>query len=148
MVCLGNICRSPLAEGVLQSKLNPANFKVDSCGTGSYHIGKAPDPRSVKVARSNGIDISLQKAAQFHTDFFDEYDFIFTMDTENYHNIVDLATSDKQRSKASLLLKTLDDPTLTEVPDPYYGEEQGFERVFDLIDKACTKIAHDLQPKI
>ncbi len=87
MVCLGNICRSPLAHGILQSKLNDANFYVDSAGTAAYHIDNQPDYRSIKVAKNNGLDISTQSARQFKVSDFDTFDYIYAMDESNYSNI-------------------------------------------------------------
>lgn len=144
MVCLGNICRSPLAEGIMKSKLDPSLFTVASCGTGNYHIGKAPDTRSIKTAKSHGIDISKQQAAQFNYDYFKEFDLIYVMDQENYQQVIKLASTPEEEAKVHLLLSVLNDSTMVEVPDPYYGGEQGFEHVFQLIDRACTRIAKKL----
>lgn len=129
MVCLGNICRSPLAEGILKSKLN-ANFEVDSAGTAAYHVGNPPDQRSIAVAQQFGIDISQQRARQFKKDDFNSFDLIFVMDQNNYNDVVELATP-AQRRKVHLLRKN------NEVPDPYYGDASAFEAVFHLIDTAC-----------
>ena len=101
MVCLGNICRSPLAEGLLASKLPKDKFFVDSAGTGSYHIGKQPDQRSILVAQKNGLDITQQKARQFTSRDFEEFDYIYVMDSSNYDNVVDLAKSDTDKAKVS-----------------------------------------------
>lgn len=148
MVCLGNICRSPLAEGILQSKLDPSNFLVDSCGTGAYHIGEKPDRRSIAIAKLNGIDITHQKAMQFKNAFFDEYDHIYTMDSSNYENIIKLTVSQEHKNKVSLIMNELLPDTNTEVPDPYYGGDQGFENVFQMLDEACNVIANKLQNTI
>lgn len=129
MVCLGNICRSPLAEGILKSKLN-TNFEVDSAGTAAYHVGNPPDQRSIAVAQQFGIDISQQRARQFKKDDFNNFDLIFVMDQNNYNDVVELATP-AQRRKVHLLRKN------NEVPDPYYGDASAFEGVFHLIDTAC-----------
>lgn len=129
MVCLGNICRSPLAEGILKSKLN-TNFEVDSAGTAAYHVGNPPDQRSIAVAQQFGIDISQQRARQFKKDDFNNFDLIFVMDQNNYNDVVELATP-AQRRKVHLLRKN------NEVPDPYYGDASAFEAVFHLIDTAC-----------
>ena len=129
MVCLGNICRSPLAEGILKSKLN-TNFEVDSAGTAAYHVGNPPDQRSIAVAQQFGIDISQQRARQFKKDDFNNFDLIFVMDQNNYNDVVELATP-AQRRKVHLLHKN------NEVPDPYYGDASAFEAVFHLIDTAC-----------
>ncbi len=147
MVCLGNICRSPLAEGVLRSKLNPEKFEVDSAGTSDYHIGDAPDIRSVEVARKNGIDISQLRGRQFVVSDFDTFDYIFVMDKSNYNNVIRLASSEEQKSKVSLLLDELGEPLQVELPDPYYGDKTQFRIVFGAIDKACAAIADKLQSK-
>lgn len=147
MVCLGNICRSPLAEGVMRSKLDPNKFEVDSAGTSDYHIGDAPDKRSVEVARKNGIDISALKGRQFVTEDFENFDYIFVMDKSNYKNVVRLASSEEQKNKVSLLLDELGEPLQTELPDPYYGDKTQFGIVFAAIDKACQVIAEKLQSK-
>lgn len=132
MVCLGNICRSPLAEGILKSKLN-ANFEVDSAGTAAYHVGNPPDKRSIAVAQQFGIDISQQRARQFKKDDFNSFDLIFVMDQNNYNDVVELATPAKRR-KVHLLREN------NEVPDPYYGDASAFEAVFHLIDTACETL--------
>ena len=132
MVCLGNICRSPLAEGILKSKLDKETIQVDSAGTASYHIGKKPDSRSISIAKKYGIDISQQRCRQFTAKDFDEYDLIYAMDRSNYENIVALAENENAIAKVNLLLHR-SNVTSKEVPDPYYGGEDGFEEVFQLI---------------
>ena len=139
MVCLGNICRSPLAEGILKSKLPHDHFKVDSAGTAAYHIGNPPDKRSIAVAAQNGIDISHQKARKFLQDDFDHFDKIFVMDHSNLDNIMQMALTPDDLNKVALLLGE------DEVPDPYYGNENGFKKVFDLIDRACDQLSEELQ---
>ncbi len=141
MVCLGNICRSPLAQGILQKKLNPKKYDVQSAGTSGYHIGKLPDIRSINVARKNGIDITNQRAAQFSVTDFDKYDYIFAMDAENYANIIALATSEEQKEKVSMILNEISPDSDAEVPDPYYGGPKGFDNVYTLLDTACSIIA-------
>lgn len=145
MVCLGNICRSPLAEGILQSKLNPENFIVDSAGTGNYHVGEQPDKRSMAVAKSKGIDISAQRCRQFELSDFDTFDLIYVMDKSNFKNVVKLARNPNDIAKVKLILE--DDSTikLTEVPDPYYGNSNDFEYVFELLNQVCTTIAQKLK---
>ena len=142
MVCLGNICRSPLAEGILKSKLDSKKYNIDSAGTANYHQGKSPDPRSVAVAKKNGIDISKQKAQQFKTKHFEMFDFIFVMDLENYHNVLELATSEADRLKVKLILNESFPNDNAEVPDPYYGGDAGFDHVYSLLESACQKIAN------
>ncbi len=143
MVCLGNICRSPLAEGILQSKVNPEAVFVDSAGTGGYHIGNPPDPRSIAVARKYGLDIEKQRCRIFQTSDFQKFDVIYVMDKSNYDNVVALAKNDTESEKVKLLLEEVDLPE-KQVPDPYYDEEDGFEQVYHLIDQACDAIAKKL----
>ncbi|MFT5737688.1 MAG: protein-tyrosine phosphatase [Maribacter sp.] len=140
MVCLGNICRSPLAEGILKSIVNPEDVFVDSAGTGGYHIGHSPDPRSIDVAKSNGIDISNQICRKFNTRDFDRFDVIYAMDKENYNSIINLGSNLTQRNKVRLLVSGTDGNE-NEVPDPYYGGKDGFEKVFQIIEEACKHIA-------
>jgi protein-tyrosine phosphatase len=145
MVCLGNICRSPLAEGVLKSKLDPRYYSVDSCGTSSYHIGSKPDQRSIDIAGQYGIDITDQRAAQFKISDFTTYDHIYAMDSSNYQNIIDLASNDHENNKVERILNELHPNSNLDVPDPYYGGEQGFEDVFQMLNKACDHIALKLK---
>lgn len=145
MVCLGNICRSPLAEGILKSKITSQNIKVDSAGTASYHIGAKPDSRSIQVAAKYNIDISDQRARQFITSDFDDFDHILVMDHSNYNNVLRLARDDHDRLKVRPILEVLGDGQLTEVPDPYYGGHQGFEHVFQLLNEACDLIIKELR---
>ncbi len=135
MVCLGNICRSPLAEGILRTKLT-TDFFVDSAGTGGWHAGQSPDERSIKTARNYGIDISNQKARKFTVSDFDTFDRIFVMDQSNFKDVLNLAPDDVAKSKVALILG----PS-KEVPDPYYGGQDGFEKVYQLLDQACEEIA-------
>lgn len=143
MVCLGNICRSPLAEGVLQSKVDPKKVFVDSAGTGGYHIGEKPDERSIKVAHKYGLDITRQRCRKFTPLDFTEFDLIFAMDRSNYANILAQSDSEADTKKVKLLLEVLQDG-IQEVPDPYYGGNHGFENVYHMIDRACTIIANSL----
>lgn len=143
MVCLGNICRSPLAEGILRSKVDPANIIVDSAGTAGYHVGNPPDKRSVDVAQKHGIDIGSQRCRKFSATDFEEFDLIYAMDHSNFSNILRLATSPRDEKKVKLLLDEVD-LAFTEVPDPYYGGSDGFENVYQMIDKACDAIAKKL----
>lgn len=146
MVCLGNICRSPLAEGILKSKVDATNIYVDSAGTAGYHVGNAPDPRSIKVAHEHGIDISSQVCRKFTVSDFDTFDLIYAMDKSNYGNIIHLARRKEDAEKVKLLLSELNTEHI-EVPDPYYDAEDGFENVFQMIDKACNNIAARLESK-
>ena len=145
MVCLGNICRSPLAEGILQAKL-PKNYIVDSAGTANYHIGTAPDKRSVVTAKKFGVDISQQKCRQISTSDFENFDYIYVMDTSNYKNVVAIAPNEKAKLKVKVILNELHPDKNLEVPDPYYGDMQGFEHVYKLLDEVCEVIAAKIKP--
>jgi len=144
MVCLGNICRSPLAEGILRSKTN-SNTVIDSAGTGAWHVGQHPDTRSIAVAQKNGIDLSQQRARQFTVNDFTVFDRIYVMDRSNYENVMELAPDEAAKQKIHLILEELKKTSLSEVPDPYYGGEEGFDYIFNLLDNACTVIAEKIQ---
>ena len=141
MVCLGNICRSPLAEGILRSKVDPEKVAVDSAGTGDYHIGQCPDERSIEVARKMELDIRNQRGRQFKVSDFDNFDKIYVMDMSNYRNVTALARNDRDRKKVSLILNEVFPGENVEVPDPYLGGPEGFDRVYQMLDEACTVIA-------
>lgn len=145
MVCLGNICRSPLAEGILKSKVDASEFFVDSAGTAAYHAGEQPDPRSIAVARKNQIDITYQRARKFVVEDFETFDHIFVMDESNFHNVIQLARNENDRKKVSRILEWNNSTPEMNVPDPYYGGPQGFDFVFELLDKACDIIVEELQ---
>jgi protein-tyrosine phosphatase len=147
MVCLGNICRSPLAEGLLAAKLPKENFLVDSAGTGNYHIGKQPDQRSVLTAEKNGLDISYQKARQFTPRDFDDFDYIFVMDNTNYDDVISLAKNEHQKSKVQLILNELFPGENVDVPDPYYGLQNGFDMVYEMLDESCEILSKKLIEK-
>ncbi|MEM8506824.1 MAG: low molecular weight protein-tyrosine-phosphatase [Bacteroidota bacterium] len=143
MVCLGNICRSPLAEGILSAKVDPALVFVDSAGTAGYHVGNPPDKRSIAVAKKNGIDISHQKCRKFVASDFKKFDHIYVMDRSNYMDVIAQATAPEDQAKVRLLMNEVN-LDITEVPDPYYGGRDGFEYVFDLVDQACDAIAKNI----
>lgn len=147
MVCLGNICRSPLAEGIMQGIIddNQLPWEVDSAGTGSWHIGDPPDPRSIQTAKNHGLDIRHQRARQFTKADFETFDLILAMDQSNYENIVNLAGSSEQVEKVKLILD-YDNSLEREVPDPYW-DDNGFEHVFQLLDKACNSIIKHFSAK-
>ena len=144
MVCLGNICRSPLAEGILQLKVNSDFVFLDSAGTDAYHVGNTPDSRSVKVAIKYNIDIKNQRARKFTTKDFEDFDTIYAMDESNYQNILKLAKSKMDVSKVKMILNEINPNANQSVPDPYYGGSQGFETVFKMLNEACTIIAEKL----
>lgn len=145
MVCLGNICRSPLAEGILKSKLDPNHFNVDSAGTGHWHVGDSPDPRSIKVAKKYGIDISNQRGRQFSSGDFNDFEIIYVMDSENKRNVLELAPNENSKEKVKLILNELFENENVDVPDPYHGGEYDFEHVFKLLDEASKIIFKKLQ---
>jgi len=145
MVCLGNICRSPLAEGILKSKITHLDIVVDSAGTAAYHIGERPDIRSIEIANKYGIDLTSQRARQFSVNDFDKFDKIYAMDTSNYSNIIYLARNEKDRDKVDLILNKINPKSCQSVPDPYYGGDNGFQNVYEMLDKACDIIIQDLE---
>ena len=138
MVCLGNICRSPLAEGIMRAKLfGRNNYEVDSAGTGGWHVGDPPDPRSVAIAKQMGLDITEQRGRQFQATDFDRFDHIFVMDNSNHRDVLKLARTEHDKQKVSLILDTLFPGENVDVPDPYYGGNDGFAKVYDMLDQAC-----------
>ena len=147
MVCLGNICRSPLAEGLLASKLPKDKFIVDSAATGNSHIGRKPDLRSIATAQKNGLDITHQKARQFTKNDFDYFDYIYVMDSSNYDDVIDLAKNEIQKSKVDMILNHLFPGENVDVPDPYYGLQNGFDMVYEMLDETCTILAKKLIEK-
>jgi protein-tyrosine phosphatase len=147
MVCLGNICRSPLAEGLLASKLPKDTFFVDSAGTGGYHIGREPDQRSIATAKKNGLDISHQKARKFTPADFDNFDYIYVMDNSNYDDVTFLAKTEEQKQKVALVLDELFPGDNVDVPDPFYGLQNGFDMVYEMLDEATDLLAKKLISK-
>ena len=145
MVCLGNICRSPLAEGILAHKTKHLNVKVDSAGTAAYHIGELPDTRSIEIAKKYNIDLTPQRARQFSRADFDEFDVIYAMDTNNYAHLISLAETKEERDKVRMILNEISPFACESVPDPYYGGENGFQNVYDMLDKACGKIVQNIE---
>lgn len=144
MVCLGNICRSPLAEGILQHKVTKLGleWRIDSAGTESYHIGEPPHPLSQKVAKLNGIEICNQRARRFHAADFEQYDKIYALSSDVLREMKRMTKQGFDESKADLLLNELYPGQDRDVPDPWYGEEPGYHEVFRLIEKACDAIIH------
>ncbi|WP_270088641.1 low molecular weight protein-tyrosine-phosphatase [Sphingobacterium sp. SYP-B4668] len=140
MVCLGNICRSPLAHGILQhlAQKHSLDWEIDSAGTGDWHIGHAPDHRSITVASKYGVDISQQRAQHFHTDFFEYYDRIFVMDEQNYKDVIAQATTDVQREKVTLFIPG------SFVPDPYFDAKL-FDPVYKMVEKRCLELIEELR---
>tara|TARA_R110001583_G_scaffold145635_2_gene297632 strand:+ start:67206 stop:67667 length:462 start_codon:yes stop_codon:yes gene_type:complete len=144
MVCLGNICRSPLAEGILKSKVFGFKTKVDSAGTAGYHNGAKPDKRSITIAKQNNIDITAQQARKFLIEDFDKFDYIYAMDNSNYNDIVALARNENDKLKVLLILNEVFPGENLDVPDPYYGGDYGFKNVYKMLDEACDNIAKKL----
>lgn len=146
MVCLGNICRSPMAEGILQDKADAAglNVDVDSCGTGGWHVGEAPDNRAQATMTAKGIDISGLRARQFSGRDFDKFDLIYAMDQSNYNDVRRMANTPEDESKVRMILNESNPNSNMPVPDPYYGGDDGFEQVYQLLDEACDRIVERL----
>ncbi|SCY13811.1 protein-tyrosine phosphatase [Nonlabens sp. Hel1_33_55] len=145
MVCLGNICRSPLAEGLMRSKLNFTKYTVDSAGTSGGHKGEAPDKRSIDVAKKYGLDISQQLSRKLTVEDLENFDYIYVMDRSNYNDVTDLAQNDEQRAKIKKILEVPFPGDDLDVPDPYYGGDQGFENVYKMLDQATDAVAKKLE---
>jgi len=145
MVCLGNICRSPLAEGILAHKTQHLNIEVDSAGTAGYHIGKLPDERSIEIAEKYNIDLTKQRARQFSRADFDDFDIIYAMDTNNYAHLISLADNKTERNKVRLILNEVNPEKFESVPDPYYGGDDGFQNIYNMLNDACNKIISQIE---
>lgn len=141
MVCLGNICRSPLAEGILRHKCaqKKLDWYIDSAGTGKWHLGAAPDKRSIQVASKHGIDISGLRARSVHSSDYEEFDIIFAMDKSNYKDLMSWALDKEEESKVKMILNEVYPNEDKSVPDPYFDDD-GFQNVYEMLDKACDKI--------
>jgi protein-tyrosine phosphatase len=146
MVCLGNICRSPLAEGILKSKVDSSKFFIDSAGMGDYHVGELPDKRSIQVAGENQMDITDQRARQFKMEDFDEFDWIYAMDNHNYRRLLALAKTEAHQAKVKIILNEVFPDENLDVPDPYYESVFAFRNVYKMLDEACDKIVEKLNP--
>lgn len=146
MVCLGNICRSPMAEGIMRQKVEKYGLAVyvDSAGTIANHVGEAPDKRSIANGIKHNVDISGLRARLFTVNDFDKFDLIFVMDRSNYKNVIGMARNYDDKKKVNLIMNELYPRTDIEVPDPYFGGEEGFDKVFHLLDLACENIARNL----
>lgn len=148
MVCLGNICRSPMAQGILEKKLEAkgiSDVHVDSAGTSDYHIDEEPDPRAQNKTKEYNIDISHLRGRQFLPEDFDTFDYIFAMDDSNYDNIVKLARDGNDQDKVEMILNLSFPGENLPVPDPYFGAEDGFEKVYQLLDQACEVLVKRLE---
>ena len=150
MVCLGNICRSPLAEGILEQKIREAglDWKVDSAGTNGYHVGEEPHHLSQKVARMNGIDISGQRARKFTAEDFRRYDKIYAMAGDVVHEMRRIAGRQFDPSKVELLMNEVTPGRNQDVPDPWSGPESGYHTVYRMIDEAADRIIQRYAPAI
>ena len=145
MVCLGNICRSPVAEGVMKAKAKEhgLNIQVDSAGTSGWHNGELPDSRSMANAKENGVDISNQRSRRVTLSDFEEFDVLYAMDESNYNNLLNMSP-EKYHHKVKMILNEVHSGENISVPDPYYGND-GFQLVYDLLNEACDKIANNLK---
>jgi protein-tyrosine phosphatase len=148
MICLGNICRSPLAEGILKDKVakHKLDWQIDSAGTGGWHVGELPDSRSIAVARKYQIDLTDQRARQFRKTDFDNFDLILAMDKSNFRNILKMAQTDEQRAKIHLILNFSRPESDGEVPDPYYDNR--FDVVYEMLDEACEAVISNFKFQI
>lgn len=140
-VCLGNICRSPLAEGIMKHKIaeQGLDWEVDSAGTGGWHAGDLPDSRSIQVAKKHGVDLTYQRARKLRSIDYEAFDRIYVMDSMNYQDVKRLANEDEYH-KIELIMNEVEPHRNINVPDPYYGEGDGFEHVFQMLDRACDAI--------
>ena len=147
MVCLGNICRSPMAEGILRHKAEELglNIEVDSAGFESFHTGDKPDQRAIMTAKKYGVDISNLRARVFRYDDFKNFDYIYVMDKNNYRDVIDCARTEDDKKKVDLILNTIFPNENRIVPDPYYGGISGFENVFELLYSACAEIVENVR---
>lgn len=147
-VCLGNICRSPVAEGVFRQKVRDAgleeHIKVDSAGTGAWHVGNPPDSRMMATARGHGVDLSAQRARQFVDTDLADFDHILAMDKSNLHDILYLDTGNDFGHRVTLFRQWDPEPGDYEVPDPYYGGDEGFEHVYGIVDRTAEALLKGL----
>ena len=141
MVCLGNICRSPLAEGILKSKLNQNKYFIDSAGTADYHSGELPDHRSIKVGEENKIDLTKQRARQIKPSDFETFDLIYAMDQSVFYDLIAMTKNEAQKQKVKLILNEVFPDENMDVPDPYYESIYAFRNVYKMLDNACNIIA-------
>ena len=147
MVCLGNICRSPMADGLLRRKVkdNDLNVYVDSAGTANYHIGSAPDKRMIETAKTRGTNIEDLRGRQFSRKDFQDFDLIYVMDDSNLSNVLSMTRIEKEQQKVRLILEELYPTEIMHVPDPYYGSMQDFMDVYDLLDKVTDVIIEKIK---
>lgn len=144
MVCLGNICRSPLAQGILEAKA-PADWTVDSAGTSGWHEGERPDTRSVLTAKGRGISIDHQRSRPVREEDFHEFDLLFAMDQSNYQNLLAMAPNEASKAKVRLIMNEAYPGENRAVPDPYTGGQHGFERVYDMLNEAVDAFLNNIK---
>lgn len=152
-VCLGNICRSPAAEGIfrriVQTNGLEGQVTMDSAGTGGWHQGEPPDARMIEHARNRGYDLSTLRARQFHpVHDFSRFDLILTMDESNMNNVLRMTKDEEHRLKVKPMTSYCKIHSVSEVPDPYYKEEDGFELVLDILEDACTELFESIKEKV
>ncbi len=147
MVCLGNICRSPLAEGIMRKKMEDNHIagEVDSCGFEPFHAGDTPDKRSIEVARQHGIDISEHRGKLFSKSYFDSFDRIYVMDSANYRDVASAARNDTDMKKVDFIMNMAFPGSNQPVPDPYYGGQSGFSKTWELLDVATDRIIESIR---
>ncbi len=147
LVCLGNICRSPMAEGILRDMIQKhgLGWSTDSAGTGDYHVGEQPDKRAMKTMRERGIDISDLRARHLRSSDFEEFDLLLAMDASNLRNMRAVAPNAELAAKAKLIMDYAPSHAQREVPDPYFGGDEGFVEVYEMLTVACTKLINDGQ---
>jgi protein-tyrosine phosphatase len=147
LVCLGNICRSPMAEGILRHMIRERglDWLTDSAGTGHYHVGEQPDRRAMKAMKGHGIDISDLRARQLRATDLEAFDLLLAMDADNLRNIRQLAPSMALAAKARLIMDHAPAHPLREVPDPYFGGDEGFEAVYHMLTTACVNLIDDVK---
>jgi protein-tyrosine phosphatase len=151
-VCLGNICRSPLAEGIFRQAVENAGLAeritIDSAGTGNWHVGEPPDPRAQACGRKFGVDIGELRGRQFAPADFQEFDHILVMDSKNRRDVLRLAQTDEHKAKVRMLLEHGPVRTDSDVPDPYFGGDQGFDDVFDMLSAACDALLESIRQEL
>ncbi|MEX1191786.1 MAG: low molecular weight protein-tyrosine-phosphatase [Brumimicrobium sp.] len=147
MVCLGNICRSPMADGLLRKKIKEQglNAEVDSAGTGDWHVGEAPDDRMRETGKKFGVPIDELRGRQFKVADYDNFDRIYVMDQSNYKNVLALARNQEDRDKVELILNVSNPGKDLEVPDPYFGGDEGFKNIFKMLDEATDFIVEEIK---
>ncbi len=146
MVCLGNICRSPLAEGILQKKVEEKgwDWEIDSAGTSGWHIGDPPDQRSIDIARKKGLDISHQKARKLRSTDIEYFDRIYVMDQMNLRDVLKLCQTEEEKRRVQRIMEVVPHADELDVPDPYFGE-YGFDLVYNMLDQASDIIIENAE---